>query len=167
MADTSGTPALRNATPPSVAAGSASTSSCLADTTAPSDPNSLVCDSPTVVTTPMVGRATRHSSAMWPGPREPISTTSTSASSGADSKVIGTPISLLNDRMLAHTRRSRPSTAAIRSFVVVLPTDPVTPTTGTAPSRPRASRASAVSAASVSSTSTAAASTPDGPRAVR
>ena len=115
----------------------------------------------------MVGRAMRHSSAIWPGPREPISTTIASVPAGADSSVIGTPISLLNDRVLDHTRRSRPSTAASRSLVVVLPTDPVTPTTGTVPSRARPVRASAVRASIVSSTSTTAAPVAATPRAVR
>ena len=86
----------------------------------------------------MVGRATAQSREMCPDPLEPISTTSASVPVGADSSVIGTPISLLNDRVLAHTLRSPASTAASRSLVVVLPADPVTPTTGTAPRRRRA-----------------------------
>ena len=167
MAATSGTPALRKATPPSPARGSASTSSRLAATTAARDPSSLVWERPTVVTTPMVGRATAQSREICPGPREPISTTSASVPAGAHSSVIGTPISLLNDRALAHTLRSLASTAASRSLVVVLPADPVTPTTGTAPRRQRARWASAARASSVSPTSTAAAPAATGPRAVR
>ena len=117
-------------------------------------PKSSAWAIPMLVTTPMVGRATAHSVAMWPAPRAPISTTTAAASSGADSSVSGTPISLLNDTGLAPTGPAALRAAAVRSLVDVLPVLPVMPTTGTAASRSRAAAPRAVRAAAVSSTST-------------
>ena len=82
--------------------------------------------------------------AMWPRPRAPISTTAASVSSGAFSRVSGTPSSLLNERTLAVVTRVVASTEASRSLVVVLPTDPVMPITMASP--PRAERSSRVRA---------------------
>ena len=70
--------------------------------------------------------------------------------SGALTSVSGTPSSLLNDRSLAAVRERRwPRTAASRSLVDVLPTEPVMPTTRSRQpvraSRPRSSSARAVS----------------------
>src|SRR2546423_7672358 len=104
-----------------------------------------------LVITPTVGRATAARVAMWPTPRAPISTTTATAPSGADSSVSGTPISLLNDTGLAPTGPAGARAAAVRSLVEVLPVLPVMPTTGTPARRwraapPRAGRAAAVSA---------------------
>ena len=88
-----------------------------------------VCTACTVVTTPTVGCAIEHNNSMWPTPRAPISTTTASTSSGALHKVRGTPNSLLNDRSEAAVRNEPDRTAARRSLVVVLPTEPVIPTT--------------------------------------
>ena len=66
---------------------------------------------PTVVTTPMSGRATSHSALISPNPRIPISNTSTSVSSGALRIVTGRPCSLLKLRTFAvgaPRRRSTP-----------------------------------------------------------
>ena len=77
---------------------------------------------------------------MLPAKRAPISTTSTSVASGAPSTVTGTPISLLYDAGAAWVRKAAPTAAAVRSFVEVLPTEPVIPTTR-ADSRSRPARA--------------------------
>ncbi len=130
-------------------------------------PNSSVWAIPTVVTTPTVGRATAHSDAMCPRPRAPISTTTTSVPAGALARVSGTPSSLLNDFRLAAVTSRREKIDASRSFVLVLPTDPVMPTTRSG-SRSRAAPPRAVRAAPVSATTTAAAVVPsNGVRDVR
>ena len=91
---------------------------------------------------------------MFPAKRAPISTTSASVPSGAPSTVTGTPISLLNDSGAAWVRSPAPSTAAVRSLVEVLPTDPVIATTR--PSiRRRPAWAIAASATAASGTTTA------------
>ena len=82
-----------------------------------------------LVTTPTVGRAIAHSAAMSPGSRAPISSTSASVSSGAPNSVIGRPISALKFPGVACTRYVVRSAAAVRSFVLVLPVEPVMPTT--------------------------------------
>ena len=82
----------------------------------------------------------------------PISSTITSVSSGLSRMVTGRPCSLLKLRGLAAVRRVLASTAASRSLVEVLPTDPVMPTTQSG-RRVRAHAPSAMSAAAVSSTS--------------
>ena len=88
---------------------------------------------------------------MWPIPLDPISMTATSVSSGALASVMGTPSSLLNDRCEAVVTNRDASALASRSFVVVLPTDPVIPTTRSG-SRLRATEPIRVSAAAVSAT---------------
>ena len=88
IAATRGSSALSTAVPD---AGSASTSSPLAVATPSIPPTSSVCASPTTVTTPMSGRPTSHSRLIWPNPRIPISSTSTSVSSGALRIVTGRP----------------------------------------------------------------------------
>ena len=128
--------------------GSASTSSRLARATPSIPPTRSVWAPATDVTTPIVGAATPQSRAISPKPRMPISTTSTSTSSGAPRIVTGSPCSLLKLRSLAVTRRVAPSAAATRSFVLVLPTLPVMPTTGTSSCR-RAHAASSINAVAV------------------
>ena len=83
----------------------------------------------------------------------PISSTSTSVSSGAPRTVTGRPWSLLKLRSLAATRRLAPTAAATRSLVLVLPTLPVIPTT-VASSVDRAHEARSSSAVDVSGTTT-------------
>ncbi len=95
------------------------------------------------VITPIDGREIAPSSRMFPGKRAPISSTTAPASGGASSSVIGSPISLLNDAALACTTNAGASAAAVRSFVDVLPAEPVTPMTAAPSSRRRASTPSA------------------------
>ena len=59
------------------------------------EPNTSVCDSATVVMTPISGYAISQSSAISPSLRAPISNTKNSESSGVFRSVKGTPISLL------------------------------------------------------------------------
>ena len=94
------------------------------------------------VMTPTSGSAIAASSAICPAPRIPISSTSTSVSSGARRTSSGSPISVLKLARDACTRRWGASIARSRSFVEVLPTDPVMPIT-CAPMRRRCARASA------------------------
>ena len=91
-------------------------------------PRCSACASPTLVTTPMSGRAIAQRAATSPGNRSPISATTMRASGGLLSSVIGRPNSLLYDSRLAE-QPSGASTAARRSFVDVLPAEPVTATT--------------------------------------
>ena len=126
MAATRASSALRMAVPDF---GSAATNSCFAFATPSIPPTRSVCEWPTAVTTPMSGRATSHREVISPNPRIPISSTSTSVSSGALRIVIGKPCSLLKLRSFAVVLRSAEHAAEIRSFVDVLPTLPVTPTT--------------------------------------
>lgn len=101
IAATSGSSAFSTAVP---STGRHSTSSPLPSATASIEPNSERCTAATSVTTPTVGRPTRHSSAMWPTPRAPISSTAHWVSSGAPINVSGRPISLLYEPMLAVVR---------------------------------------------------------------
>ena len=64
---------------------------------------------------------------MWPMPRAPISHTTACVPGGTDRIVSGRPISLLNDSGLAATDSVAPSAAAVKSFVHVLPVEPVMP----------------------------------------
>ena len=149
MASTRGSSALSTAVP---VAGRASTSSPLPRATPSIDPNSSEWARATQVTTPMVGRATPHSWAMWPIPLAPISTIVTPAPSGALARVSGTPSSLLNDAAEAQAEPAARQAARVRSLTEVLPTLPVMPITG--PSRrSRAARPMVVRARAVSSTS--------------
>ena len=97
MATTRSSSPLSTAVP---SGGNARTSSALARATPSIPPTRSVCDGATLVTTPMVGRATAASRAISPNPRIPISSTSTSVSSGAPSTVTGRPCSLLNDAIV-------------------------------------------------------------------
>jgi hypothetical protein len=150
MARVRGSSQLRMAVPPG---GRLSTSSPLAAATPSRSPNISVWAAATDVTTPIVGRATRHSRAMCPGPLAPISNTTASASPGALARVSGKPNSLLNDRGLATVRRPADNAAAAMSLVDVFPTEPVMPATGIG-SRRRASLPSRRRATAVSSTTT-------------
>ena len=144
--------ALRTAKPD---ASSAMTSSLFARATPSMPPTRSVCADATLVTTPMLGRATVHSRAISPKPRMPISSTRASTSSGAFKMVTGRPWSLLKDRSFAATRKLDPSAAAIKSLVLVLPTEPVMPITrllSCASSLFRPQAPSCNSAASVSGT---------------
>jgi len=73
------------------------------------------------VTRPIVGRASAHRASIWPVPRMPISTTSTSVSALASRIVSGTPSSLFRLPLVATTLNLIASAAARKSFVVVLP----------------------------------------------
>ncbi len=85
---------------------------------------------------------------MLPGIRAPISATRKRVEASQRSAVSGSPISLLNDPCGATVGPRSPRSTASRSFVLVLPDDPVTPTT-TSPGRaPTTCRASAPSASS-------------------
>src|SRR3954469_19618685 len=112
------------------------TSSALAAAIASIDPMSSRCTGATAVMRPTSGSAMAVSSAICPGPRIPISSTSASVPAGASSTVMGSPISVLRFSRLATVRRRWLSIAARMSFVEVFPTEPVTPTTG----QPRARR---------------------------
>ena len=101
----------------------------------------------------MCGLATSHSRRMCPGPLLPISHTPASVAPSAARIVRGSPTSLLNEASLATTRNRSASTAAVRSFVHVLPVDPVMPTTY-AESADRSPRARSSSAAPGSRTAT-------------
>ena len=70
-------------------------SSALAAATASTSPSSSRCTGPTLMITPTSGSAIAQSSAIWPGPRMPISRTSAWVSSGAESIASGIPISVL------------------------------------------------------------------------
>ena len=113
-----------------------------ARTIASHDPKTSMCATPTFVTTTTSGRAIAHRSATSPSRRAPSSATTTCTSGGAPRSVIGVPISLLNDHGLACVRNRRAVTAAVMSFVEVLPFAPVMPTT-TASIPARSSPASA------------------------
>ena len=87
------------------------------------------------------GGASAASSAIWPGPRMPISTTATSQPSDRPSSDIGTPTSVL--RLPGVPSAFAPAARSIAtrmSLVVVLPVAPVTPITR-APLRSSAIRA--------------------------
>ena len=98
IATTRGSSMFSTAVPPT---GNDSISSPFARATSSSDPNVSRWAPATIVTRPTVGRATRQSRSMWPGPRAPISTTAASVPSGALARVSGTPSSLLKDAALA------------------------------------------------------------------
>jgi hypothetical protein len=161
IAATSGSSAFSTATPPDVAVGSASTSSALAAAVASLLPNSLACAAPTLSSTPIRGGAVRHRSAMWPGPRAPISRTRCRVVGSASSTVRGSPISLLRLPRVATVGPAAASSWASRSLVDVLPDDPVTPTTSmpSGVSSSTSQRASRDRATTTSGTSTCGTST--------
>ena len=114
------------------------------------EPMSSRCTGATSAITPTSGSAMAVSSAIWPGPRIPISSTSASVPAGASSTVSGSPISVLRFSRLATVRSRWASIAARMSLVDVFPTEPVIPTTGQ-PSARRHAVARRCSAASGSS----------------
>ena len=135
-------------------------SSAFARATPSSEPSCSRWTGPTFVITPTSGSQIAVSSAIWPKPRIASSSTSTSVPGGAASSSSGSPISVLKFARLAATVRWGAISAAIRSFVDVLPTEPVTAITCAASSR-RQARASAPSdATGCSAASTAPASPP-------
>ena len=136
-------PAGTTATPPG---GSASTASALARTTFSSVPTSSRCSGPSCVTSVTSGRATAASSAIWPSPRIPSSTTSTSVSGSSRSTVSGSPISLFWLWSGKTVGTTAAQSAPRMSLVVVFPVEPTTATTR-ADERARTSDASAASAA--------------------
>ena len=127
IAATRGSSMLRIASP---SAGSASTSSAFASAIASMLPSRSMCDGPTLVTMPTSGCAMSQSSAISPRAHMPISSTARwwrcrqhpAAPAAGRSRCSGCLRSSGRDS-------SRSSTAAVSSFVVVLPTLPVMPTT--------------------------------------
>ena len=121
--------------------------SAFAAATASTVPSSSRCTGPIAVMQATSGGASAASSAIWPVPRIPISTTATSVPSGSPISDIGTPISVL--RLPGVPSAATPAARSIAtrmSLVVVLPVAPVIPTTR-APLRSRASRPAAWSTA--------------------
>ena len=84
------------------------------------------------------GSAISASSAIWPAPRMPISSTRTSVPAGALRISSGIPISVLKFAREATVRLWGARTARSRSFVDVLPVEPVTPMTCAPSSRRQA-----------------------------
>src|SRR3954454_16288317 len=92
-------------------------------------PSSSRWTGPTLTITPTSGSAMRASSAIWPLPRIAISRTRMSVPGGAPRIVSGRPISVLRFWAVATTRLCVASSPGRRSFVDVLPVEPVMPTT--------------------------------------
>ncbi len=105
------------------------TTSALARAMFSREPRSPMWLVPTLVITASVGAQQAAMRAISFGWFMPISHTSTSASSGAESTVRGRPMRLFKLPCVAWTRRAVAMPVRRRSFVVVLPTEPVTPTT--------------------------------------
>ena len=119
-----------SATQPS--GGIARTSDAFSTRTPSSEPRNSVCTAATVVTTPIVGRASSARYAISPGRLVPSSSTSAWCSGASRRSVSGRPHWLLKLPAGLSTLKRVASTAATSSLVVVLPLDPVTATTGTA-----------------------------------
>src|SRR3954449_11614026 len=120
-------------------------------------PSSSRWTGPMLTITPTSGSAIAASSAIWPAPRIAISSTSTSVPGGEPRTVSGRPISVFRFCAVATTRRCGASIPASRSFVDVLPVEPVMPIT-----RARSARRHAVARRpSAASGSSAARTTPD------
>src|SRR3954451_16202001 len=92
-------------------------------------PSNSRCTGPMLTITPTSGSAIAASSAIWPAPRIAISRTRTSVPGGAPRTVSGSPISVFRFCAVATTRRCGASIPASRSFVEVLPVEPVMPIT--------------------------------------
>src|SRR3954452_18298543 len=122
----SGSSAGRTAVPPGF---SAAISSAFAAAMFSMLPSSSRWTGPMLTMTPTSGSAISASSAIWPLPRIAISRTRTSVPRGAPRIVSGRPISVFRFWGLATTRLCVASTPASRSFVEVLPVEPVIPTT--------------------------------------
>src|SRR3954471_6798415 len=149
----SGSPAGSTAVPPG---GRPATSSAFAAATASTVPISSRWTGPTETITPTSGSAISASSAIWPAPRMPISSTRTSVSPGASKTVSGNPMSVLRFWRVATVRRWGRSMPNRMSLVDVLPVDPVMPITFALSAR----RQAVESAWSARSGSSAASSTP-------
>ena len=157
--------------------GSASRSSPLAASIASMDPIRDRWTGWTAVTTPILGRAIRASSAISPPTYMPISRTAASCSGRSRRTVSGRPISLFWLPSLRRVRKRRARTAAIASLVDVLAMLPVTPTTrgsnccrqpaATPPSaaRPSATRTTVTSPSATGSGTGRVTMTPAAPRA--
>ncbi len=120
---------------------------------------------PTMSTTPMSGRTMSQRYAMLPTWSAPISTTRKRVSGSARNTVSGTPTSPLYDPTGATVGPWVASRAASRSFVVVLPAEPVMPMTVVGEcsrTRRTTSRASAPIASTASSTMIAGCAAPSG-----
>ena len=110
--------------------GIAVTNSLFANAILSSEPSNSIWVSPTFVTMPAVGSAILANSAISPNPRIPISTTAAWWSQVRFNNVNGKPISLLKFASVFNTEKRLASTAAVKSFVVVFPFDPVMAMTG-------------------------------------
>ena len=108
-----------------------------------------------LVMIPYFGRAISHKGAISPAWFIPISQTAAVCSCVVARTVSGTPMWLFRFPRVAETRYFWESTAAVRSFVLVLPFDPVIPTTGMT-SCLRHQQARRCSASKVSGTTTTA-----------
>src|SRR3954454_17588914 len=122
----SGSSAGRTAVPPGF---SAAISSAFAAAMFSMLPSSSRWTGPMLTMTPTSGSAISASSAIWPSPRIAISSTRTSVPGGAPRIVSGRAISVFRFWAVATTRRCVASIPASRSFVEVLPVEPVMPTT--------------------------------------
>src|SRR3954451_3437053 len=121
-------------------------------------PSNSRCTGPMLTITPTSGSAIAASSAIWPAPRIAISRTRTSVPGGAPRTVSGSPISVVRVCAVATTRRGVASIPASRSFVEVLPVEPVMPITCAR----RARRHAVARRPSAESGSSAARTTPGG-----
>ena len=124
-----------------------------------------------LVTMPMSGRAISQSSAIWPRPRIPISTTAISVSSSRRQRVSGSPISLFWLPSATTVRACGEQSAPRMSFVDVFPVEPVTATTLAAersrtalPSAPRAPTASSATSAAAAPAASASSTKATPPR---
>ena len=103
----------------------------------------------------MRGGAIRARYAMWPMPRAPISTTRNRVSAVTRHTVSGTPTSELYEPTGATVGPATARTAPRRSFVLVLPEEPVMPTTASPGTRrPRPPGRASAKASWVSATTT-------------
>ena len=142
-----------------VARSAPSRISALASAIASCDPKDSRCAVPTLVQTRTSGSAMPTSCRISPAWFMPSSTTATSAPCCRSSSDSGRPMWLFRLPRLRMVRNRVATTAAVASFVVVLPALPVMATTR-APERRRTPRATSCSARTVSSTTIASA----GPR---
>ena len=153
MRRTRGSSALRMATPPSSAVGSASTSSAFASSIASSDPMRERWTGWTAVTIPIDGCPIAASSRISPPVYMPISSTAASWAGPRSSTVSGMPTSLLRLPSVRKVANRCSRTPATASFVDVLAMLPVTPMTS-GEKRRRHAAAVACRPRSVSGTST-------------
>ena len=153
MRTTRSSSALRIATPPSAAAGSASTSSAFASSIAWIEPIRDRCTGCTAVTIPIDGRPIAASSRISPPTYIPISRTAAPCSGPSRRTVRGRPTSLFWLPSVRSVTNRRSRTPATASFVEVFAMLPVIPTTSGA-NRARQAAATACSARSGSETRT-------------